>query len=280
MRRPADLPCLACGEAAAPGPVLLCAGCLGRAHPGCWSGACPACGARDALGPLDRRRAPVAPRRRARPRWRRVALLVGLGAGVTAALARPAPAPPGVIAVDGARPVVRRVSAWSDGVAPRPPAPTSGRDRAGLWRAVDVARTRLERGDRRGALAAYDLALTLWTDEPAPWAERARLRSGLGDHAGALADAGRVIDLAPRRLDGWSERGAALTALGRWDEAEAAWSRVLALAPHDAWAWSNRGLTRARAGDAAGARADARRALALAPGLPAALATLEAAGRT
>ncbi|MCO5167714.1 MAG: tetratricopeptide repeat protein [Planctomycetes bacterium] len=281
-----DLPCLACGAGADPRreAVVLCAGCLGRAHPACWPGACPACGAGDVLGPLaaPRPAPPTGGPARLRPRWRRLALVLCVGFGAAAALARPERARPGVVPSAPVRraPLVIAASAWSSarpGARPEAPVEAPGGEVAAMWRAVDAARAPRAAGDPAGAHAGYDRALRLWTDEPAPWAERAALRNALGDHAGALADAARVVARAPGRVDGWAEQGLALLGRGRPGEAVAAWSRLLALAPHDAWAWSNRGHARALSGDPAGALADCTRALELSPALACALSNRAAA---
>lgn len=284
---PEGLECLACrAEAdARAAEVLLCAECLGRHHPTCWSGACGACGGTDALpvraraqdvGPTVRVIAPKRPPRRVRVRKLRVALLLLVCAAVGSsfrAAQRPRPQVQSAhVANRIPSELLHELLSRKADVRTQPepaPSPWFG-DEARLrlfWTAVARAREQVRMGDLHGALADYDRAVALGPEMATAWVERSRTRGQLLDLAGARADAIRATELDPDSRAAWFQRGFRGGELGLWSQAEVEWSRTLELAPNDAWSWNNRGFVRAHGVDPHGAIADCTRALELEPGL-------------
>jgi Tfp pilus assembly protein PilF len=100
----------------------------------------------------------------------------------------------------------------------------------------------LDMGDARGALAAYDAALSQGSRDPVGWAGRARAREAAGDIAGADQDWTRAQGLAPRDAALNAGRGAFLLRRGDPEGALAAFDAGLTAKPKDAALGFNRAL--------------------------------------
>lgn len=249
-------PCAACGQGA--DEVLLCAGCLARAHPACWIGACPGCGETGApLGPVRagqgtpavpslRIVSPPPPRRGWRVRRRRVAVAAALAlGGAWFLLAGGEQRPPDR---------VRLASPTRALVFERAELPNEAG--SPFSRAFDATK----RGDLPAAIGLYSQALELDPRWPGAWNNRGWCRLMLGDHAGAIADCTRALELSPRAAYPWNNRARARLLLGDLAGAEGDVAVSLALDPRNCWAWETRAMLRAEQGRWPEARDDVRRA--------------------
>lgn len=255
-------PCAACGQGA--DEVLLCAGCLARAHPACWSGACPGCGEAGApLGPVRagqgtpavpslRIVAPPPPRRRSwRVRRRRVAAAAALAlGGAWFLLAGGEERAPGR---------VRLASPTRALVFERAELPRVDEPGTPFGRALAAA----QRNDLPAAIGLYSQALELDPRWPGAWNNRGWCRLMLGDHAGAVADCTRALEFSPRSAYPWNNRARARLLLGDLAGAEGDVAFSLALDPTNCWAWETRAMLRAEQGRWPEARDDVRQARAL-----------------
>lgn len=100
----------------------------------------------------------------------------------------------------------------------------------------------LDMGDKAGALAAYDAALSQGSRDPVGWAGRARAREAAGDIAGADQDWTRAQGLAPADATLNAGRGAFLLRRGDPEGALAAFDAGLKAKPKDAGLGYNRAL--------------------------------------
>jgi tetratricopeptide (TPR) repeat protein len=87
----------------------------------------------------------------------------------------------------------------------------------------------LAEGDRAGARALVDEAVTKRPRAFAPWTLRGMLLSDAGDYEGALAAYRSAIERRPESWIGWSGAGGALLNQGKLGEAVEALGRALAL---------------------------------------------------
>lgn len=250
-------PCAACGQGA--DEVLLCAGCLARAHPACWSGACPGCGERGApLGPVRAGQGtpavpglrivpPPPPRRGWRVRRRRVAAAAALALGGA-----------WFLLAGGEQRAPDRVRLAS-------PTRTQVLERLELQDGTPFARAlaAAQQYDLPAAVDLYSQALELDPRSPGAWNNRGWCRLMLGDPAGAVADCTRALELSPRAAYPWNNRARARLLLGDLAGAEGDVAVSLALDPGNCWAWETRAMLRAEQGRWSEARDDVRQARAL-----------------
>lgn len=122
---------------------------------------------------------------------------------------------------------------------------------------------RAERGDHRGAIADYDIALAASPRFAETWASRASSKAALGDLDGAIAEFHEAVRIDPARPVYWFNLGLTLGDKGRWDDALASLGEAIRLKPDFAEAYLNRGLALEQAGRAAEGAADVKRAKAL-----------------
>jgi tetratricopeptide (TPR) repeat protein len=99
-----------------------------------------------------------------------------------------------------------------------------------------------ERGRYAEAVASFDLALTMRSDDVAALNNRGVALNALGRHADALASYDRALKLQPDYVSALYNRARSLDELQRYDEALACYDQVLALDPHHVVAHNNRGV--------------------------------------
>jgi tetratricopeptide (TPR) repeat protein len=115
------------------------------------------------------------------------------------------------------------------------------------------------------ALAAYDRAATLRSDDCETFFNRGVVLRALERREEAIASYDRALAIRPAYPQALSNRGLTLRELKRFDEAVASFDQAIALKPDYAAAWYNRGNALAEDGRPAEALASYDRARALAP---------------
>ena len=117
------------------------------------------------------------------------------------------------------------------------------------------------KGDLKGAIADFDLAIKHDPNDSAAYSNRAYAKRLKKDFKGALADYDRTIELDPNNADGLYNRGNVKAMnLSDLDGAIADYDRAIQLNPQYSHAYYNRAVAKREKGDKAGAEADFKRA--------------------
>ncbi|MEY9913453.1 tetratricopeptide (TPR) repeat protein [Catenulispora sp. MAP12-49] len=117
-------------------------------------------------------------------------------------------------------------------------------------------------GDDQGALADFDRALTLDTQDRQAWAYRGDAYRWLRRFDEALADFDKAIELDPDYGWAYASRGETLRRMGRYERALEDFDKALSINPHDSYALASRGETHRRTGRFEQAIADFDQAIA------------------
>jgi regulator of sirC expression with transglutaminase-like and TPR domain len=131
-----------------------------------------------------------------------------------------------------------------------------------------LARNERRQGRLDNALRAYDRLVAAAPADAAAWNERGILHGMRGDPKRALADFDKAVELRTDDAEPRLNRAGALAEIGDAVSAIAELDRVIALAPQLAQAYADRGLAYAASGDTGHAIADIERFLELAPDAP------------
>jgi len=103
-----------------------------------------------------------------------------------------------------------------------------------------VARKRS--GDRAGALADFNQAITLNPSDPSPWLNRADLHFDAGEFDAAMPDYNKALEVDPKKAKAYANRGASYGAQNKFDLAQRDLNRAIELDPTLADAFGNRAL--------------------------------------
>jgi Flp pilus assembly protein TadD len=122
-------------------------------------------------------------------------------------------------------------------------------------------------GDRAGAVAAFQKAISLKPEYAEAYNGLGSALSDQGDQAGAVAAFRQALTLKPALAQPHYNLGNVLRGQGDLAGAAAAYRQALALKPSDAPAYNNLGLTLSALGDLAGAAAAYRQAITHNPAL-------------
>ncbi|MCT7958411.1 tetratricopeptide repeat protein [Laspinema palackyanum] len=101
---------------------------------------------------------------------------------------------------------------------------------------------RLEAGDDRAALNAFNRVIELEPNHAGAWMNRGNALFNLQQAEEALSAYDRAIELRPDDGFSWGARGDALYDLERIDEALISWNKSLELKPDNPEVWYNKGL--------------------------------------
>lgn len=101
---------------------------------------------------------------------------------------------------------------------------------------------RLEAGDDRAALNAFNRVIELEPNHAGAWMNRGNALFNLEQAEDALSAYDRAIELRPDDGFSWGARGDALYDLERIDEALISWNKSLELKPDNPEVWYNKGL--------------------------------------
>lgn len=115
------------------------------------------------------------------------------------------------------------------------------------------------------AIAEYDRAIRLKSDNADAYVNRGLLKAKLGQYSGAITDYNRAISLKPDYADGYYYRAKAKHDLGEFSRAVADYNKVIRLKPDYAAAYNSRGKANADLGEHAAAIADYDKAIRLKP---------------
>ena len=132
--------------------------------------------------------------------------------------------------------------------------------------AADFHRTAIEKynkGDYAAAIADFDRAIALKSDNPDYFNNRGLTKDNKGDNAGAIADYDRAIALKSDNYSYFYSRGLAKKLKGDYADAIADFDRAIALKPDYAPAYRMRGNIRQATGNFEVAIADYDKAIAL-----------------
>ena len=99
----------------------------------------------------------------------------------------------------------------------------------------------LEQGDFVAAIASYDRAIEIKSDDHETWNNRGNALDDLGRNEEAIASYDRAIEIKPDYHEAWGNRGVALSNLNRKKEAIASYDRAIKIKPDYDTAWYNRG---------------------------------------
>jgi tetratricopeptide (TPR) repeat protein len=122
---------------------------------------------------------------------------------------------------------------------------------------------RFDSGDVDGAIDAFNRSLHLAPRQVAAYCNRGYVRADRGDRVGALADFTTAIQMQPRAAVAYFFRAMTYQQQGELDKAIADYNEALRFSPNSAPAYYYRGLARPRTGDMGGAIADLDMALDL-----------------
>ena len=120
-------------------------------------------------------------------------------------------------------------------------------------------------GGHKDAIADYDRAIELDSQDAEAHEGRGHAKNKMGDHKGAIADYGRAIELNPQDARTYNSRGTAKDNMGNYEDAIADYDRAIELNPKYAMAYGNRGNTKSKLGNYEDAIADINRAIELNP---------------
>lgn len=108
-----------------------------------------------------------------------------------------------------------------------------------LWHNKAIALRKLARHEE--AVACYDRALELKPGDGKTWSSKAVALGALGRHEEELTCCERALELNPNHATAWSNKGSALWALQKPEQALVCYDRAIELDPHDSQAWMNKG---------------------------------------
>jgi len=126
---------------------------------------------------------------------------------------------------------------------------------------------RQERGDRQGAIADYNQAVSLGSNDALTYFNRGVVRYNQGDYQGANQDFTQAISLAPNYAPAYFNRGQARQLLKNYQGMLADFEKVLSFDATNPEAYYNRAAAKSALGDRPGAIADFTEALRFAPNL-------------
>lgn len=126
---------------------------------------------------------------------------------------------------------------------------------------------RQERGDRQGAMADYDRAVSLGSNDALTYFNRGVVRYNQGDYQGANQDFTQAIAQSPNYASAYFNRGLARQLLKDYQGMLADFEKVLSFDNTDPAAYNNRAVAKSALGDRPGAIADLTAALRLGPNL-------------
>ena len=135
---------------------------------------------------------------------------------------------------------------------------------------VNRGLTKLDLGDRRGAILDYDKAIELDPNYAKAYGCRGQAKSDMGDKRDAILDYDKAIELDPNDVVAYGFRGAIRSALGDKQGAILDYDKAIELGSNDAAAYSNRGNAKSELGDKRGAILDYDNAIKLDPNFAAA----------
>jgi len=115
------------------------------------------------------------------------------------------------------------------------------------------------------ALAAYEQALKLKTDQADAWEGKGVALGNLSRLVEALESFDRAIAINPKHSNAWYSHGVTLGKLGRWPEALESFDRAIAINPKHVNAWYNHGVALGELGRLAEALESFDRAIAIEP---------------
>ena len=128
-----------------------------------------------------------------------------------------------------------------------------------------LGEARSDAGAFQPAIADFNRAIRLRTDNAQAFAGRARARFSLGDFKGALSDFGRAIGIFPGDAELYLQRGHVFLAHGDTASAIVDLNEAIRLNPKIPSAYNNRGLALRRKGDNDAALRDYDTAIAMNP---------------
>ncbi|MGA9381617.1 MAG: tetratricopeptide repeat-containing serine protease family protein [Phormidium sp.] len=126
---------------------------------------------------------------------------------------------------------------------------------------------RQERGDRQGAIADYNQAVSLGSNDALTYFNRGVVRYNQGDYQGANQDYTQAISLSPNYASAYFNRGLARQLLKNFQGMLEDFEKVLSFDNTDPAAYNNRAVAKSALGDRPGAIADLTAALRLGPNL-------------
>ncbi len=124
------------------------------------------------------------------------------------------------------------------------------------WAYSNRGNAKSDLGDKKGAIADYNLAIELNPQFAVAYTNRGFVKSDLGDHQGAIADYNIALKLNPQSVETYTNRGNAKSALGDKKGSLLDYNIALQIDPKYAQAYSNRGNSKSKLGDSKGALAD------------------------
>ena len=125
--------------------------------------------------------------------------------------------------------------------------------------------SRLDSGNRQGAVEDFNQALRLNPNEAPVYYNRGNIRNRLGDKQGAIADYTQAIQQNPNFGPAYYNRGNILSRLGDKRKAISDYTQAIRLSPDDASSYYNRAVARYDRGDKQGAIEDYTQAIRFSP---------------
>jgi tetratricopeptide (TPR) repeat protein/S1-C subfamily serine protease len=122
-----------------------------------------------------------------------------------------------------------------------------------------------ELGDKKSAIADYDIAIRINPQFAIAYNNRGVVKSELGDKKGAIADYDITIRIDPQYAEAYNNRGLAKSELGDKKGAIADCDIAIRIDPKSAIAYSNRGSVKYKLGDKKGATEDFNIAIRIDP---------------
>jgi tetratricopeptide (TPR) repeat protein len=122
-----------------------------------------------------------------------------------------------------------------------------------------------ELGDKQGALLDLNRAIAIDPNFYKAYNNRGSIKSELGDNKGAIDDFNRAIALYPNNAVAYNDRAISKSILGDKQGAIDDYTRSIAIDPTDAVTYNNRGLAKYALGDKQGAIDDFNRSIAIDP---------------
>jgi tetratricopeptide (TPR) repeat protein len=122
-----------------------------------------------------------------------------------------------------------------------------------------------ELGDKQGALDDLNRAIAIDPNFYKAYNNRGSIRSELGDNKGAIDDFNRAIALYPDNAVAYNDRAVSKFTLGDKQGAVDDYTRSIAVDPTDVLTYNNRGLAKYALGNKPGALDDFNRAIAINP---------------
>lgn len=128
---------------------------------------------------------------------------------------------------------------------------------------VNRGKARANKGLLEAAIADYDKATSLEPDHVMAYNNRCYTRVKKGDFEAAIVDCDKAIALAPTFAYPYNNRGLAFASLGKLDKAIPDYDKSLALDGENIYAYQNRGDARLQMGNWDGAIADFEKAISI-----------------